>query len=165
MVIPDNYVEYRSQDGKYVGCFEANKAPENWYRDNQVFISSKEFMDYFYVLDTVASDAINQTYEHFQRKYPNKDRVYEDRNLSKSTLIKLIKNELQNDADKIDIFGILGDGYYDWQFIESLCTAWEELTSIYDFYELLLEVIGGVNLDMYTDDPETFFVIHKIDLD
>lgn len=165
MVIPDNYIEYRSQDGKYVGYFEANKAPENWYRDNQVFISSKEFMDYFYVLDTVASEAINQTYEHFRQTYPNKERVYEDRELPKSALIKLIKNELQNDADQIDIFGILGDGYYNWQFIESLGTAWDELTSTYDFYELLLEVTGTSWNDMVTDDPETFFANNKIDLD
>lgn len=164
MIIPDNYVEYRSQDGKYLGYFEIDKAPENWYRDDQVFISSKEFMDYFYVLDTVASDAMSQTYEHFMAKYPTKDRVYEDRNLSKSALIKLIKNELQNDLDRVDIFGIFGDGYNDWQFIDSLNTAWDELTSIYDFYELLLEVTGGVNLDTYVDEPETFFKNNKIDL-
>lgn len=164
MEIPDNYVEYRSRDGKYLGYFEIDKAPENWYRDNQVFIGAKEFMDYFYVLDAVASDAITQTYEYFQRKYPHKDRFYEDRDLSKYDLIKLIKSELQNDLDRIDIFGILGDGYYDWQFIESLNAAWDELTSTYDFYELLTQVTGSSWNDMVTNDTKTFFTNNKIDL-
>lgn len=165
MEIPDNYIEYRSQDGKYIGYFEAGKAPEKWYRNNQVFISSKEFMDYFYILDTVASDAINQTYEYFMDKYPNKDRIYEERNLSESALIQLIKNELQNDLDQVDIFGILGDGYYDWQFIDSLNAAWEDLTSTYDFYEMVTQVTGSSWNDMVKDCTKTFFANNKINLD
>lgn len=165
MKIPDNYVEYSSPDGKYVGYFEVDKAPDGWLADNQVFISSKEFMDYFYNVETLACDAVTQTYEHFMIKYPNKERIYEDRDLPKSVLINLIKSELKNDSDRIDIFGIYSDGYNDWQFIDSLNMAWDELTKTYDFLELLLQVTGINWNDMVTDSPETFFANNKINLD
>lgn len=165
MSIPNNYIEYRSPDGKYVGYFETNKAPSGWLADNEVLISTKEFMDYFYNVDTLCDDAVMQTYDYFQMKYPNKQRIYENRDLPKESLINLIKCSLLDDSTQTDILGVFSDGYMDWQFIDSLASVWEEFTLTYEFDELLLEVTGGVNLDTFTDDPETFFINNNINLE
>ena len=165
MNIPDNYAEYSSPDGKYVGYFEVNKAPSGWLADNEVFISTKEFMDHFYNVDTLCDDAIMQTYDYFQIKYPNKQRIYESRDLPKEDLIHLIRCSLLDDSTQNDILGVFSDGYADWQFIDSLAAVWEEFTLTYEFDEILLEVTGGINLDTFTDDPETFFINNNINLE
>ena len=71
--------------------------------DNEVFISTKEFMDHFYNVDTLCDDAVMQTYDYFRIKYPNKQQIYENRDLPKEALITLIKCSLLDDSTQNDI--------------------------------------------------------------
>ena len=135
-VLDDNWLMYKTKDGKHRGYFEEGKQPSEWVTADTYYVTCKQFLDYFSLVDAGVNLAATMTYEHFSDKARSLGLVveFEEIKISKSCAVGWAIAALEDDKSQyIDFYG---DNYTDWQNFEGVVGV---LTQSGDFYVIVGE--------------------------
>ena len=118
--LSNEWVMYKTKDGEYRGYFEEGNQPDGWVADNTYYVTCKQFLDHFYLVDASVNLAASITYDHFTDKADSigMDVEFEDIKISKSDAVSWTIAALEDDKHRyVDSYG---ENYEDWQNFEGI---------------------------------------------
>jgi hypothetical protein len=116
--LSNEWVLCRSKCGKYKGYFKTGEIPPDYMEDNKVWISAKEFINHFDLIDTCFDRSWEQTVEYFVKKNSPSECEFENIVFSKDDLKGYVINALITDIDRLIVS--FGFEYDDWYYVESV---------------------------------------------